>query len=82
MIHNAQLIIYDRFFATGSDAVHGGCRSACRITFSSPLAIRGGGLANDCGRLCIYYSQKKMLSREQLFLFTLLHTTPAYAENK
>ena len=24
----------------------------------------------------------KMLSREQLFIFTLLPTTPAYAENK
>ena len=52
MIDNVQLIKYDRFFATGSDAVQGGRRSACRITFSSPLAIRGGGLANDWRRLC------------------------------
>ena len=46
-----RLIKYDRFFATGSDAVQGGRRSACRITCSSPLAIRGGGLANDWRRL-------------------------------
>ena len=30
----------------------------------------------------IWPSLRKMLSRRQLFLFTLLHTTPAYAENK
>ena len=51
MIDNVQLIQYDRFFATGSDAVQGGRGSACRITCSSPLAIRGGGLANDWRRL-------------------------------
>ena len=52
VIDNVQLIEYDRFFTTGSDAVQGGCRSACRITCSSPLAIRGGGLANNWRRLC------------------------------
>ena len=52
VIDNVQLIKYDRLFATGSDAVQGSCRSACRITCSSPLAIRGGGLANDWRRLC------------------------------
>ena len=59
VIDNVQLIKYDRFFATGSDAVQGGCRSECRITCSSPLAIRGGGLANNWRRLWawgpIYY---------------------------
>ena len=52
VIDNVQLIKYDGFFVTGSDAVQGGCRSACRITCSSPLAIRGGGLANNWRRLC------------------------------
>ena len=51
VIDNVQLIKYDRFLATGSDAVQGGCRSACRITCSSPFAIPGGGLANDWRRL-------------------------------
>ena len=49
---NVQLIKMIVFFATGSNAVLGGRRSACRITFSSPLAIRGGGLANDWRWLC------------------------------
>ena len=36
VIDNVQLIKYDHFFATGSDAVQGGCRSACQITCSLP----------------------------------------------
>ena len=55
VIDNVQLIKYDRLFATGSNAVQGGCRSACRITCSSPLAIRGGGLANDWRRLWVIH---------------------------
>ena len=51
VIDNVQLI---KFFATGSNAVLGDRRSACRMTFSSPLAIRGGGLANDWRWLCMY----------------------------
>ena len=61
VIDNVQLIKYDRFFAIGSDAVQGGCRSACRITCSSPLAIHGGGLANDWRRLWV----KSRLVREK-----------------
>ena len=48
---NVQLIKYDCFSATGSDAVQGG---SCRITCSSPLTIRGGGLANNWRRLCTW----------------------------
>ena len=57
VIDNVQLIKYDRLFATGSDAVQDACRSGCRITCLSPLAIRGGGLANDWRRLCPWASR-------------------------
>ena len=39
------------FFAIGSEAIQAGCWSAWWTTFSSPSAIRGGGLANDRRRL-------------------------------
>ena len=88
VIDNVQLIKYDRFFVIGSDAVQGGCRSACRITCSSPLAIHGGGLANDWRRLWV----KSKLVREKkgvgadsgkygtgLHLIQWLHMTPHFS---
>ena len=80
MIDNVQLLKYDRFFATGSDAVQGGRRSACRITCSSPLAIRSGGLANDWRRLCLNHNY--MYHHLQLILIILFKSDiVAYTQN-